>query len=153
MKKLADADSITTAIIKGKNLSPDQEETLEKLTQVWGIMTNHPLSIAVVKIKKLFGISRASAYSWVKRAEDFYGEIYSVNVMAERLKQKIRLEKIVMDPKTPAEVKVRAEKVLAEILGTKQSGDSQKVPKQRSIFRRTQNPKALIEEVIQESYE
>jgi len=144
-----EADELTNALLEGEELSPELEERLERLTEVWAILLRHPAAIAIIKIMRRFDVKRSRAYEVMRQAEDFYGEIADSKIKAERIKQKLRLEGYIYDKKTPVEIKIRAEKLLTEILGTKVEAAGKR-PRKRQIIRRTTNAAALVEEVITE---
>lgn len=152
-------DRLTTAILNQDELTESQEEQYELLYETWAMLKDNPRLVVVKNLVKIHEISKTKAYRLISDAETFFGNIESVKIDAYRARQVQRLEGIVMNESYNIDVRLKAERLLAEIAGTLRKPEEEgKKPKKRKIIRRTTSYKKLnqgktvTDEAIEEEY-
>lgn len=127
-------DQLTNKILNDDELNEAEQEQFDRLVQTWSVMQNNVYVKARKIIEKQHRCTSATATAWMRKASDFFGEIETINVKAERLKQKMRLEALLDHPKTNTTQKIQIEKLLSEILGTKDHEKEAKDDRKRPVF-------------------
>lgn len=149
-------DNLTNKILNDQPLGEKEEEQFNKLVQAWAVMQNHVYVKARKIIEKQQKCTSFTAIAWMRKANDFFGEIETINIKAERLKQKMRLESLLSHPKTNLTQKIQIEKLLSDILGTKNHEQEAKDSRKRPVFilnQYTTDPEAFDEQEKRIDYE
>ena len=127
---LTGLDKLTKTLIKGEELSEAQEKYFDELLIIWELLTQNPKRIVRANLVKRLGISSRDASRVMTTAEDFFGDTVAVSVTANRAKQLLWLEGIILNENTPVAMQIRAIEQHAKISGTLQHGQTKETEPQ-----------------------
>ena len=146
-------DTLTNKILNGDELGEKEEIAYNRMTQIFTILSSHERNKARTIIKRMLDIPNSTVPYWIRRTEDFFGEINEIRVETERIRQKMRLEALLYDPRTKVDEMIKIEKLLMELIGTKKEDGGGEPKKQRPVFvfhNYTSDPSALHQEKPEE---
>ena len=148
-----DADTqLKMKIANNLEFNEKEQRSYDNMIKTWAILSENDTATAVKLVSEALGVSRRACYDWIRRAEDFFGELNVINKKAERVKQKIRLEAILhdKDPKIPLKDRLKAEELYMKLIGTAAEDEKKKLKNTMPLLGFVQtstDPKALHPEL------
>lgn len=143
-----EGDALTNKILNGQDLTDKEELSVKRMTQVFSILSSHERNTARRIISRMLDIPKTSIDYWIRKSEDFFGGVNGIRIESERIRQKMRLEALLFDPRTTVQDKIKIEKLLMELLGTNKA-QAQEEKRKRPVFvfhQYTTDPSVLQEE-------
>lgn len=144
---LTGLEKLSKMILSDQTLDAEQEAHFDQLVLIWSMLTTMPRPLVRQKLREVTKLPSRTVNYLMTSAEDFFGDQNAVSIEAERAKQKLWLEGIIMNENVTVGQRISAINQHIKISGTAmdQSKQNEEIPAFPAMFTPVNDPSAIGE--------